>query len=222
MDTFLKEKVYTDQIYQTSPFSQIKDIIGDLRDGKMVIVFDDEDRENEGDFIVCADRITEEHIKIMTNYGSGLIYLVIDQAKQENLGLKLLRKTGYAAHDPLYVSFAEPIDAADGIKTGISAADRLKTIQAACSKTSKPSDIITPGHVLTIVAHPMGLFARHGHTEASNTLVRLSGSEGGCAVGCEVILNNGELARLPDLIKISQNLNIKICRINDLIKYLRN
>lgn len=205
-----------------SPFCSIERAIKEIKEGRMIILIDDEDRENEGDFIVCSNLINEDHISKMIKFGSGLIYLVIDQALQERLDLQLLRKTGYAAHDPFHVAFAEPIEAASGVSTGISAKDRLTTIKTACAKNSTKDDIITPGHVLTIVAHPMGLFARNGHTEASHTLVRLAGFEDGYAVGCEVIKENGEMAKLPELIKVAEILGIQICQIKDLVKYLQN
>jgi 3,4-dihydroxy-2-butanone 4-phosphate synthase len=219
------EEKFKENLYSQDPnyqFCSVSEAIKEIREGRMIVLIDDEDRENEGDFVVCSNLINEDHISKMIKFGSGLVYLVIDQALQEKLDLKLLRKTGYAAHDPFHVAFAEPIEAACGVSTGISAKDRLTTIKTACAKTSTKDDIITPGHVLTIVAHPMGLFARNGHTEASHTLVRLAGFEDGYAVGCEVIKDNGEMAKIPDLINIANLLEIKICQIKDIIKYLRN
>jgi 3,4-dihydroxy-2-butanone 4-phosphate synthase len=216
----IQESLTRDQNF-SSAFSSIEDILDAIKRGEMIILFDDEDRENEGDFIVCADLVNQNQLCQMIEYGSGLIYLVIDQTLQEKLGLKLLRKSGHAAHNPFHVAFSEPIEASAGISTGVSVKDRLTTIRAACAKNVSVEDIITPGHILTIVAHPMGLFARNGHTEASQALVKLAGFQNGCAVGCEVVTKNGEMARMPDLIKISKNLGIKICKIQDLVRYLK-
>lgn len=208
-------------IQKNTIFSSIEEIIQDIKQGKMFILVDDEERENEGDFIVCADLVTKQQIAQMILHGSGIVYLVIDQQKQQQLQLQRLRKTGKAAQDELHVAFLEPIEAANNIETGISASDRHTTIKSAINPNAKPSDIITPGHVLTILAHPMGLRIRQGHTEASNTLMKLAGFEGGYAVGCEVINpENGEMARLPQLIKIAQSLDLKICAVKDLLKYL--
>ena len=216
-----QDSLNTENLNINKAFASIDEIIQDIKQGKMFILVDSEDRENEGDFIVCSELANEAQISQMIRYGSGIVYLVLDEEKKEKLGLNLLRKTGKASMDELHVKFLEPIEASFGISTGISAKDRLTTIKAASAMNATQKDIITPGHVLTILAHPMGLSARHGHTEASNTLMKLAGFSG-CAVGCEVMKDNGEMARIPDLIKIANFLDLNICAIKDLLEFIKN
>jgi 3,4-dihydroxy 2-butanone 4-phosphate synthase/GTP cyclohydrolase II len=201
-----------------STLSPITEIIEDARNGKMFIIIDDEDRENEGDFIVSASLANVDQITTMINYSSGIICLVINEEKKNKLGLEFARKRG-KAQNPLYTAFLDSIEASEGISTGVSSADRLQTIKAAIKPNANFDSIVTPGHVFPLLAHPLGLKARQGHTEASIAIMKLAGLDES-AILCEIMNKDGTMSRLPELITLAKELNIKIGSIADLIKYI--
>lgn len=193
------------------------ELIEDIRCGKMVILIDDEDRENEGDLIVAADFITPELINFMAVEARGLICLAMAPEQIERLGLPLMVKDE-RNFSPNKTAFTVSIEAAHGVSTGISAADRAHTIRVASDPNAKPSDIIVPGHVFPIRAKPGGALKRAGHTEASVDLAILAGLSR-AAVICEVMNDDGTMARLPELKTFARKHGIKIGTIMDLIRY---
>ncbi len=193
------------------------ELIADIRNGKMVILVDDEDRENEGDLVVAADFITPELVNFMAVEARGLICLSLATEQIERLGIPLMVKEeqNYTPHK---TAFTVSIEAATGVTTGISAADRAHTIRIASNPNAKPSDIIVPGHIFPIRAKPGGVLKRAGHTEGSVDLAKLAGLNP-AAVICEVINVDGTMARLPDLRKFATKHGLKIGSIVDLIRY---
>src|SRR5580765_8323594 len=181
--------------------SPTTDIIGDLRAGKMVILVDEEDRENEGDLVLAADFVTPEAINFMARYGRGLICLTLTEEKcrQLNLGPMVA-----ANNSPLGTNFTVSIEAATGVTTGISAADRARTIQTAVRADASPTDIVQPGHIFPLMAQKGGVLMRAGHTEAGCDMASLAGLSP-AAVICEILKDDGEMARLPDLIEFSHH-----------------
>ncbi|MBT8149587.1 MAG: 3,4-dihydroxy-2-butanone-4-phosphate synthase [Pseudomonadales bacterium] len=192
-----------------------EELIDDIRQGKMVILMDDEDRENEGDLVVAAECVTPEIINFMAREGRGLICMPMSQSRCEQLDLPLMVDHNRAAHG---TNFTISIEAASGVTTGISAADRACTVQAAASKNAQPQDIVQPGHIFPLMAQPGGVLVRAGHTEASVDLARLAGF-GGSAVIVEIINDDGNMARREDLDKFAQKHKLKIGTIADLIHY---
>ncbi len=197
------------------PFNATTELIDDFRAGRMVILVDDEDRENEGDLIMPASLVTPEAINFMARFGRGLICLPLTAERCEQLGLWLMVVDNKEAQG---TKFTVSIDAADGITTGISAADRAATIRAVVAPNAKPSDFVQPGHVFPLRAEPGGVLARAGHTEAGCDLARLAGLEP-AAVVVEILNEDGSMARRPDLEKFAAEHNIKIGSIADLIHY---
>lgn len=197
------------------PISSIEEALEDIRQGKMVIVVDDEDRENEGDLILAAEKVTPEAINFMAKYGRGLICLAITSEIAERLQLPLQPRRGI---DPLGTAFTVSIEARYGVTTGISAYDRAHTIKVAIDDNSGPNDIVTPGHVFPIIARKGGVLVRAGHTEAAVDLARLAGLKP-AGVICEIMKDDGTMARLPDLEEFAKNFNLKIITIKDLIAY---
>ena len=198
-------------------FSSIDDAIEDIANGKMIVVVDDEDRENEGDLVMAAQMVTPESINFMISEGKGLVCLPLSEeiAARTNLNHMVKRNT-----ELMQTAFTESIDAHPkyGVTTGISAKDRAKTIQVAINPKAVPSDVVKPGHIFPLVAKKGGVLKRAGHTEASVDLAKLAGfSEAG--VICEIIKENGEMARTPDLINFCKKHNLKLITIADLIKY---
>jgi 3,4-dihydroxy-2-butanone 4-phosphate synthase len=198
--------------------SPISEIIEDAKNGKMFILIDDEDRENEGDIIVSAQHVTPEQMATIVNYTNGVICLVIEEEQKNKLGLELQPKRGRAL-DPFYTAFLTSIEANDGVSTGSSAADRVTTIRAAIDKDAHYDSIITPGHIFPILAHKDGLKVRRGHSEASVAVMKLAGLNES-AVLCEIVNRDGSMARTPQLIEIAKELNIKISSIELLVKYV--
>jgi 3,4-dihydroxy 2-butanone 4-phosphate synthase/GTP cyclohydrolase II len=195
--------------------SPISDIISDIRDGKMVILVDDENRENEGDFVIAAEFATAENINFMAKHGRGLICLTLDEKRCHQLNLPpMVDKNGTR----LGTNFTVSIEAAEGVTTGISAADRAKTIQAAVAKDASAKSIVSPGHVFPLKAMNGGVLVRAGHTEAGSDLAALAGLDPSSVI-CEILKDDGEMARLPDLVDIAAQHNIKIGTIADLIHY---
>ena len=197
--------------------NSIKEIIEDIRQGKMVIMIDDENRENEGDIILAADFVTPEAINFMAREARGLICLSLEAAQIRRLGLPQMVKDD-VNHSPNKTAFTVSIEAATGVTTGISAADRSHTIQVASDPKSTSADIIAPGHVFPIRAQDGGVLKRAGHTEASVDLARLAGLKP-AAVICEVMNFDGTMARTEQLIDFARQHNLKIGTIEDLIKY---
>lgn len=195
--------------------SSIEEIIEDYRQGKMVILVDDEDRENEGDLLVAAEKITPEHINFMASQGRGLICLTLTEERCSQLELPLMVSRNSAR---FATNFTVSIEAAEGVTTGISAHDRAITIQAAVRKEAQADDLVTPGHIFPIKAQPGGVLTRAGHTEAGVDLARLSGFEPSSVI-CEILKEDGTMARLPDLIEYAKIHDLKVGTIADLISY---
>jgi 3,4-dihydroxy 2-butanone 4-phosphate synthase / GTP cyclohydrolase II len=198
-----------------SAVSPIDDIVAELKAGRMAVLIDEEDRENEGDLIVAADCVTAEAINFMAKYGRGLICMPITEARARQLHLAPMTPVNRSMHG---TNFTVSIEAAHGVTTGISAADRAQTIRAACAADAKPSDIVHPGHVFPLVAQEGGVLARAGHTEACCDLARLAGHSP-AAVLCEILKDDGTMARLPDLVEFARLHGLKIGAIADLIHY---
>jgi len=197
------------------PISTIEEALEDVRQGKLIIVVDDEDRENEGDLILAAEKVTPEAINFMAKYGRGLICLAITPEIAERLQLPLQPRRGM---DPYGTAFTVSIEARYGVTTGISAYDRAHTIKVAIDDNSGPEDIVTPGHVFPIVARKGGVLVRAGHTEAAVDLARLAGLKP-AGVICEIMKDDGTMARLPDLEEFAKKHGLKIITIRDLIAY---
>lgn len=197
--------------------SSIEEIIADVKAGKPVIIVDDEDRENEGDFVVAAEMASAENINIMAKDGRGLICLPMEREMCERLGLELMGRGNNSRHK---TAFTVSIEAQEGVTTGISAADRAQTIKVAIDSESTEADIATPGHVFPLMARDGGVLVRAGHTEAAVDLAKLAGFSG-AGVICEIMNDDGTMARLPDLIAFGQKHGYKIGTIADLIAYRR-
>lgn len=193
----------------------IQDVIQDIKEGKMVIILDDESRENEGDLVCAADLITPEIINFMASKGKGLICLPMSKELIDKFNLKMMTDKNKAANR---TAFTVSIEAAEGITTGISAADRSHTIKTAVNKNSKPSDIVQPGHIFPLKAMEGGVLSRAGHTEAACDLAKLAGYQS-AGVICEIMNDDGTMARRDDLIKFGEKYNIKVGTIADLIDY---
>ncbi|RXJ73113.1 3,4-dihydroxy-2-butanone-4-phosphate synthase [Veronia nyctiphanis] len=198
--------------------SSIEEIIEDIRQGKMVILMDDEDRENEGDLIIAAEKITPEAINFMATYGRGLICLTMTQERCEKLGLPPMVSDNNAQFS---TAFTVSIEAAEGVTTGISAADRSRTVEAAVAPDAKASDLVQPGHIFPLMAQDGGVLTRAGHTEAGCDLARLAGF-GPAGVIVEILNEDGTMARRPDLEKFGEKHGIKLGTIADLIEYRNN
>ena len=198
-----------------TPFSRIDDIIADIRDGKMVIMVDDENRENEGDLIMAAAKVRPEDINYMATHGRGLICLTMERERCKQLRLPLMVSETDQRHA---TNFTISIEAAEGITTGISAHDRAKTIQAAVATDAKPEHLSQPGHIFPVMAQPGGVLTRAGHTEAGCDLARLAGLEPAAAI-VEILNEDGTMARRPDLEKFARKHGIRIGTIADLIRY---
>ncbi len=193
----------------------ITGIIEEIRAGRMVVLVDEEDRENEGDLVFAAEFATPERVNFMAKHARGLVCLTLTQQHCAQLDLPLMvRENGL----PLATNFTLSIEAATGVTTGISAADRARTILAAANKDAKPSDIVQPGHIFPLMARDGGVLVRAGHTEAGCDLARLAGLTSS-AVICEILKEDGEMARLPDLIPFARQHGLKIGTIADLIEY---
>lgn len=193
------------------------ELIEDIRNGRMVILVDDEDRENEGDIVLAADFVTPEMINFMAKEARGLICLALNHEQIERLGLPPMVGPKNN-HSPNKTAFTVSIEAATGVSTGISAADRAHTIRVAASPGAEPSDVIMPGHVFPIRAQQGGVLKRAGHTEGSVDLAKLAGLNP-AAVICEIMKEDGTMARLPDLKKFAEKSKMKIGTIEDLIRY---
>ncbi len=202
---------------EQNPFDTIDEALEEIRRGRMVIVTDDEDRENEGDLVMAAQFVTPEAVNFMAKEGRGLICLALTPDRCEELGLKLMTAKNEA---PLETAFTVSIEAAEGVTTGISAADRSQTIQVAIDPASVPGDIVVPGHVFPLKAKSGGVLERSGHTEASVDLARLAGLNPSGVI-CEVMNEDGTMARVDDLASYAAKHDLKMVTIADLIAYRR-
>ncbi len=195
--------------------SAVPEILEDLRNGRMVVLVDAEERENEGDLIVPAQMATPDAINFMAKHGRGLICLALTQARADELGLESMVRRNASRNR---TAFTQSIEAREGISTGISAHDRARTVATAIDSTKGPGDIVSPGHVFPLVAREGGVLMRAGHTEASVDLARLAGLYP-AAVICEIMNDDGTMARMPDLVAFAQRHGLKIGAIEDLIAY---
>ena len=191
------------------------EIIADIRAGRMVVLVDEEDRENEGDLLISAEHATAEAINFMARYGRGLICLTLTEERCRQLNLPLMVSTN---RSPLGTNFTVSIEAATGVTTGISAADRATTVRAAIRRDAGPADLVQPGHIFPLMAQQGGVLVRAGHTEAGCDLARLAGLTP-AAVICEILKDDGEMARLPDLVGFAAQHGLKIGTITDLIQH---
>lgn len=198
-------------------FDSIPEVIAEIRKGRMVIVTDDADRENEGDLVMAASKVTPAAVNFMARFGRGLICAPITEERAQQLGLQRM-----VAHNrEMYkTDFTVSVDAAKGVSTGISAKDRALTIKALAGAKSVPDDLVQPGHVFPLQAKPGGVLRRAGHTEASVDLARLAGLDASGVI-CEILNEDGSMARLPQLLKFRKKHGLKICSIEDLIAYRR-
>ena len=197
------------------PLNTVEELVADIRAGKMVILMDDEDRENEGDLVIAATHIRPEDINFMITHARGLVCLTLSRDRCQQLNLPLMVDANGAQHA---TNFTLSIEAAQGITTGISAAERAHTIQTAVAAHAKPSDIVQPGHIFPLMAQPGGVLHRAGHTEAGCDLSRLAGLEPASVI-CEIINEDGTMARRPDLEVFAEKHGLKIGTIADLIHY---
>jgi len=193
----------------------IAELVDDIRQGKMVILMDDEDRENEGDIIMAAEKVQAEHINFMARFARGLICMPMTRARCEQLNLPLMVRDNGSGFG---TKFTLSIEATEGVTTGISAADRARTVQAAVAPHAKPSDIVQPGHIFPLMAEPGGVLRRAGHTEAACDLAALAGCDPSGVI-CEIMNDDGSMARRPELEAFAQEHGIKVGTIADLIHY---
>jgi len=200
---------------KSSAIASIEEIIVEIRAGRMVILVDDEDRENEGDIILAADHVTPEAINFMAKHARGLVCLTITEARSKQLGLTQMARDNKS---PFNTAFTTSIEAAEGVTTGISAQDRARTVQVAVAPNARPEDIVQPGHTFPITAKDGGVLVRAGHTEAGCDLAQMAGLEPATVI-CEVLKDDGTMARLPDLIEFAAEHKLKIGTIADLIHF---
>ncbi len=192
-----------------------EELIEDIRAGKMVILMDDEDRENEGDIIIASECVTAEHINFMARFARGLVCMPMTRERCELLKLTLMAPRNGSGFG---TKFTVSIEAAEGVTTGISAADRARTVQAAVARAAKAEDIVSPGHIFPLMAQPGGVLARAGHTEAACDLARMAGFEPSGVI-CEIMNDDGTMARRPELELFAEQHGLKIGTIADLIHY---
>jgi 3,4-dihydroxy 2-butanone 4-phosphate synthase/GTP cyclohydrolase II len=200
---------------ETVAISPIVEIIAAIRAGEIVILVDDEDRENEGDLVFAAEFVSAEKINFLAKHGRGLVCMPITQAHAQRLGLRPMVEQNRSRHG---TNFTVSIEAAEGIATGISAHDRALTVKVAAAEHARPQDIVQPGHIFPLVAQPGGVLVRAGHTEACCDLARLAGLTP-AAVLCEIMRDDGSMARLPDLIEFAGEHKLRIGTIADLIEH---
>ena len=198
--------------------STIEDVVADAKAGKLFILVDDEDRENEGDLCVIGEYATADSINFMAKYGRGLICLALTRIRTEQLGLTMMERRNESRHE---TAFTISIEAREGVTTGISAADRALTIKTAIDPNCGERDITTPGHIFPLIARDGGTLVRAGHTEAVVDIARACGSDNPSGVICEIMKDDGEMARLPDLIGFAKEHDLKIASIADLIAWRR-
>jgi len=195
--------------------SSVEEIIDEARNGRMFILVDDEDRENEGDLVIPAQYATPDAINFMATHGRGLVCLTLTRQRVEQLGLELMSRNNGTRHE---TAFTVSIEAKEGVSTGISAGDRARTIAVAIDASKGRDEIVTPGHVFPLIARDGGVLVRAGHTEASVDVSRLAGLNPSGVI-CEIMKDDGTMARLPDLVEFAKKHNLKIGTIRDLIAY---
>ncbi|QUT06153.1 3,4-dihydroxy-2-butanone-4-phosphate synthase [Sphingobium phenoxybenzoativorans] len=216
-DTLVKLESYLLRREGGTALALPEEIINEARNGRMFILVDDEDRENEGDLVIPAQMATPDAINFMATHGRGLICLALTKDRVDDLGLNLMSRHNGTRHE---TAFTVSIEAKDGVTTGISAADRARTISVAIDGSKGAADIVTPGHVFPLVARPGGVLVRTGHTEAAVDVARLAGLNPSGVI-CEIMNDDGTMARLDDLIPFAQKHRLKIGTIRDLIAYRR-
>jgi 3,4-dihydroxy 2-butanone 4-phosphate synthase / GTP cyclohydrolase II len=199
----------------STPFTDVLTAVEEIRSGRMIVVVDDEDRENEGDLTLAAEKVTPEAINFMARYGRGLICLSMTPERLEHLRLGPMTRENTA---PRGTAFYESIEARDGVTTGISAHDRARTIQVAIDPASRPSDLVRPGHVFPLCARKGGVLVRAGQTEAAVDLARMAGLIPSGII-CEIMKDDGTMARVPDLTEFCREHNLKMLTVADLIRY---
>ena len=197
--------------------SSIEEVIEDARQGRMFILVDDEDRENEGDLVIPAEKASADVINFMAKYGRGLVCLSMTRQRVDDLGLQPMTQKNQAQHQ---TAFTVSIEAREGVTTGISAADRARTIAVAINNNYGRDDIVSPGHIFPQVAHDGGVMVRAGHTEAAVDIARLAGLNPSGVI-CEIMNDDGTMARMPDLVQFAKQHGLKIATIGDLIRYRR-
>lgn len=202
-----------------NPFCSVEEAIEEIKNGKVIIVVDDEDRENEGDFICAAEYVTPDIVNFMVTHGRGMLCVALSKKRLDELNLPLMVDTNSALHG---TQFTITVDAIEGTTTGISAADRALTIKKLVDENSKPEDFARPGHIFPLRAFDEGVLRRAGHTEAAVDLCRLANLKP-AGVLCEILREDGEMARVNELIEIARKFNLKILTVQDLIQYrIRN
>jgi 3,4-dihydroxy 2-butanone 4-phosphate synthase / GTP cyclohydrolase II len=201
----------------TTPFAAIEEAIEDIREGRFVVVVDDPDRENEGDLVIAAQFATPEAINFMATHGRGLICLCLTEERADKLGLRPMTERN---ETPLGTAFTITVEAREGVTTGISAADRSHTMQVVIAPDAKPTDLVTPGHVQPLRAKPGGVLERIGQTEAAVDLARLAGLNP-AGVVCEIMNDDGTMARVPDLVPYCERHELKMITVADLVEYRR-
>src|SRR6201988_4998876 len=204
--------------YLAMPLAPIEAAVADIRRGQMIILMDDKDRENEGDLCMAAEKVTPEAINFMATHGRGLICLPLTEERVRQLGISMMVSDNTS---PFGSAFTVSVDSATGISTGISAADRAKTILDAITDEAKPQDLVTPGHIFPLRARNGGVLVRAGQTEGSVDLARLAGLKP-AGVICEIMKDDGAMARMPDLERYARRHQLQILRSADLIAYRRN
>ena len=200
---------------ETTAISPVTEIVAEIKAGRMVVLVDEEDRENEGDIVLAAEHVTPEAINFMAKHARGLICLTLTEARCRQLALPLMVRDNRLR---LGTNFTLSIEAAEGVTTGISAHDRARTVQVAVAKDTTPADIVQPGHIFPIMAQPGGVLVRAGHTEAGCDLAALAGLTPASVI-CEILKDDGTMARLPDLIEFAAEHKLRIGTIADLIHY---
>ncbi|QKX01713.1 3,4-dihydroxy-2-butanone-4-phosphate synthase [Wolbachia endosymbiont of Cruorifilaria tuberocauda] len=203
-----------------SYISPVEDVLEDAQSGKLFILVDNEDRENEGDLIILAEKLKPKHVAFMIRYGTGIVFLAMTKIHMNRLGLEFMRRSNVDEKLTPHTAFTTSIDARYGITTGVSANDRTRTILIAIDEKSTKDDIITPGHVFPIIANDSGVLARNGHTEASVEIAKLVDLNH-AAVGCELVNDDGSMMRLPQLLEFAGQHKIKLTTIDKLISYVK-
>lgn len=198
-----------------NPFCSVEEAIEEIKNGKVIIVVDDEDRENEGDFICAAEYVTPDIVNFMVTHGRGMLCVALSKKRLDELNLPLMVDSNSALHG---TQFTVTVDAIEGTTTGISAADRALTIKKLVDEKSKPGDFARPGHIFPLRAFDEGVLRRAGHTEAAVDLCRLANLKP-AGVLCEILREDGEMARVPELIEVAKKFNLKILTVQDLIQY---
>ncbi len=204
-----------EEMLKGSPEERVEIALDAIRAGKGIIITDDEDRENEGDMIFSAEYLTEEQMALLIREGSGIVCLCLTEQMADDLELPLMVQNNTSTYG---TGFTITIEAAEGVTTGVSAADRVTTVKAATKDGAKPSDLNHPGHVFPLRAKAGGVLERDGHTEATVDIMRIAGLKA-TGVLCEITLPNGTMARMPDVIKFSAEHDMPVVTIEDIIKY---